>query len=1010
MEDMEDQLRDRYSRRLSSVEDIFKIPDMSTVFQVMKDFGIDRKGIKNKNDAMNRVVEYWRLQNITQDNDKIQHDLTDILQAEEENRRVLTEKCEDVDNFLLKLPKNHEADLENFIPGIKHRLVTMKSKLGSTECPILVTGETNSGKSSFINLILGHDLLPVGCLPTTRTVCEIKGSRANERIAIIHRKIVKDERRHAPEIIDLSEPVNFKKFQNLVTEFDTSTGESVYDKIEIFWPCQLKKAGVILIDTPGVGENRNVVPLMEKYASKVSGFIYVINSSSAGGLQKRVRQFLRSTSSICDQEFSTDAAMFVFNKWDTVPEIDKSDLTKTTLSQLKKLFPGIQKDQLFYISATESLKVSRHGDEPEDFTAITDGLVKVMPSCLKNGFNIHYCFLSQVIKRVLYSLKLARHMDSKGLEEKRKMQENLKTGIQLLETNTHTAITNLRLQLKNEAKLLNSRVQGFLRSSWLDGGIDEWSKEECPDVLGNWRKVAEEASEQIIQKLKSQIDFWERSEGIVKSVKEKISEQLRQDFELMEDRIKELEGVMLGGDMKAVNNFHTSVKAPTKSIQQLFSSASRNKVMNRKSLGTIVCLDQTLDVTSKSVKSLFKSYKKDNCQHKMKEASKLFVELLRDNGKLEQNVNLFLQRFDSSITVLEGKIPNILQSDRELFENLNTDLSRSKKNLEELYPQIIVECLRLQGELDMFYVQNLRKENSRFQDITWNGNDLIGCGSFADVYMSRLKDDEDNFQEVAVKMYRTPLNANNVSDILLEERTLRDLSHVNIVQYHGSTIQHHKRSDKPVIVLALIMEYCSGTLLDKVINTDFKNAGKCHSNDPEYQTSMNSSLRYAVQICEGLSYLHLKSLVHRDLKLANILVTKENIVKLSDVGLTKAEIDITASAVGSPIYMAPEVLKQDVCYDRKADIYSFGILLWEIWYGYEASDYMKTLLRSSVELSVVEEGLRPPLTIHCPPPDDMKSVMMRCWHNDPDVRPDARCLVSFFKSVLEQKNVVLNSL
>lgn len=133
-------------------------------------------------------------------------------------------------------------------------------------------------------------------------------------------------------------------------------------------------------------------------------------------------------------------------------------------------------------------------------------------------------------------------MDSKGLEEKRKMQENLKTGIQLLETNTHTAITNLRLQLKNEAKLLNSRVQGFLRSSWLDGGIDEWSKEECPDVLGNWRKVAEEASEQIIQKLKSQIDFWERSEGIVKSVKEKISEQLRQDFELMEDRIKELEG------------------------------------------------------------------------------------------------------------------------------------------------------------------------------------------------------------------------------------------------------------------------------------------------------------------------------------------------------------------------------------------------------------------------------------------------------------------------------------
>ncbi len=51
------------------------------------------------------------------------------------------------------------------------------------------------------------------------------------------------------------------------------------------------------------------------------------------------------------------------------------------------------------------------------------------------------------------------------------------------------------------------------------------------------------------------------------------------------------------------------------------------------------------------------------------------------------------------------------------------------------------------------------------------------------------------------------------------------------------------------------------------------------------------------------------------------------------------------------------------------------------------------------------EGLRPPLIIYCPPPDDMKSVMIRCWHNDPEARPDARCLISFFDFVLEQKDV-----
>jgi receptor-interacting serine/threonine-protein kinase 5 len=56
------------------------------------------------------------------------------------------------------------------------------------------------------------------------------------------------------------------------------------------------------------------------------------------------------------------------------------------------------------------------------------------------------------------------------------------------------------------------------------------------------------------------------------------------------------------------------------------------------------------------------------------------------------------------------------------------------------------------------------------------------------------------------------------------------------------------------------------------------------------------------------------------------------VIKLCDLGISKRESDITKTKAGTPLYMAPEVLKEEK-YDRTADMFSYGILLWEIWYG-----------------------------------------------------------------------------
>ena len=61
-------------------------------------------------------------------------------------------------------------------------------------------------------------------------------------------------------------------------------------------------------------------------------------------------------------------------------------------------------------------------------------------------------------------------------------------------------------------------------------------------------------------------------------------------------------------------------------------------------------------------------------------------------------------------------------------------------------------------------------------------------------------------------------------------------------------------------------------------------------------------------------------------------VSTEGVVKLADLGLAKQEVDITGTLCGTPLYMAPEVFKK-MQYDQKADMFGFGMMMWELWYG-----------------------------------------------------------------------------
>jgi len=153
---------------------------------------------------------------------------------------------------------------------------------------------------------------------------------------------------------------------------------------------------------------------------------------------------------------------------------------------------------------------------------------------------------------------------------------------------------------------------------------------------------------------------------------------------------------------------------------------------------------------------------------------------------------------------------------------------------------------------------------------------------------------------------------------LRESRTLAGLSHPHVVAVHdaGQAAGHHY----------LLMEYVDGTDLAQLM--------KAGDVQPEQALSIVS------QICEALQYAHDQGVVHRDIKPGNILLDRAGQVKLGDFGLAKLvqtddsmRLTGTLQAMGTPHYMAPEQYERPLEVDHRADLYSLGVVLYELLTG-----------------------------------------------------------------------------
>ncbi|CAM6060482.1 unnamed protein product [Sphagnum tenellum] len=261
----------------------------------------------------------------------------------------------------------------------------------------------------------------------------------------------------------------------------------------------------------------------------------------------------------------------------------------------------------------------------------------------------------------------------------------------------------------------------------------------------------------------------------------------------------------------------------------------------------------------------------------------------------------------------------------------------------------------------------------------------LGSGTFGTVYHGKWRGSDVAIKRIKASCFagRPSEQERLIADFWREACILGQLHHPNVVAFYGVV------RDGPGGTLATVTEYMVNGSLKQVLQKKDRTIDR------------RKRLLIAMDAAFGMEYLHGKNIVHFDMKCENLLVNMRDphrpVCKVGDLGLSKVKHQtmVSGGVRGTLPWMAPELLNGNSnMVTEKVDVFSFGIVMWELLTGEEPYASMHY---GAIIGGIVNNTLRPKIPSWCDP--TWKSLMERCWSADPADRPTFSVIASELRAM-----------
>lgn len=448
-------------------------------------------------------------------------------------------------------------DMKVWIETIKN----LEERVHADNFKVLILGEFKRGKSTFINALLGQEILPSYAKPTTAIINEIKWG--DMRRAVLHFNPDENGSIKSPQEIPIEKIEEYVVIKDGVNKKE-AIHTTLYEKVDIFWDLDLCKDGVEIIDSPGLNENEIRQKVTMDYLSTVDAVLFVLTCDALAS-QSEIDVINNTLIKSGHEDI-----FFICNRFDSIRKKEREDIKKYGISRLAPLTKKGEK-RVFFLSALQALEgrldddlslVETSGILPleqdlQDFLIHDRGNIKLLRSAMELKRSI------QESRRIIPERRCLLQTDIKTLEERysqaQKPLQQLQIQRQQIISRIDNFLEDMKLAVRVEAQNFYVQLADVKINEW----IEEYEIKE-PIKLLKWEwftkqieKVITEITEYLASQIEGEVGHWQ-TEKLEPIIKQKLEALMIELDEKAADFIDNVDNLRL---QIAPNSLNTSTIA-----------------------------------------------------------------------------------------------------------------------------------------------------------------------------------------------------------------------------------------------------------------------------------------------------------------------------------------------------------------------------------------------------------------------------------------------------------------